>query len=273
MINRSSMFSLQNLSHLLLRLLVTLVVSHLIVVHDARETWMELFTNKYYYLSLLYSMIIAFLLIECVYRVTNYLNNSLGFNLSKGRLKSQFYFGFVGTGMLAFVLAALLFWLNGQNIFKSNYFEKLYASILLFIFTVNVFYILYRYYGFMPKTRYQVLKLDQCELGRETSNLPALIYLENRLCVAIDFKGVKSYLSHSIEESMRLLNPENYFQINRKVIVRRNAVLTVNPFGTRQLKIVLSIDSRNVPQKVDLIVSKRKIVIFKQWLTGRAYLS
>lgn len=264
------MFTLQNFFHLLVRLLVALLVSHFIVVHDAEETWLELFTKNYYYWSLLYSMGIAFLLIESVYRVTNYLNAVfLGFSLSRERFKAQFYKGFVFTGILAFVLAAILFWANGQNIFESNYFKKLYASILLFIFTVNVIYMLYYYYVFIPKTRYQVLRLDQYTLSNETSNLPAVIYLENRLCIAIDFRGIKSYLSHSIEESMRLVDPENYFQINRRVIVHRAAILSVKPFGLRQLKIELSM-GLNIPQSVELIVSKRKMVVCKQWLTGNS---
>lgn len=261
------MSTLQNFFHLLLRLLVALLVSHFIVVHDAKETWMELFTKDYYYFSVLYSMIIAFLLIECVYRVTNYLNNFLGFSLSRERLKAQFFKGFAFTGVLAFALAAVLFWLNGQNIFESNYFEKLYASILLFIFTVNVFYMLYYFYSFMPKTRYQVLRIDQYTLNNETSNQPALIFLDNRLCIAIDFRGVKSYLNHSIEESMRLLDPENYFQINRRVIVHRAAISSIKPFGVRQLKIKLNLGI-NIPKSAELIVSKRKMVLCKQWLTS-----
>ena len=260
------MFTLQNLVHLLIRLLVALIVSHFIVVHDAKETWIELFSKDYYYWSVLYSMIIAFFLIESIYRVSNYLNVAFGFNLSRARLKAQFYMGFLCIGILAGILAAILFWLNGHNIFESNYFEKLYAPILLFIFTINIIYILY-YYSFMPKTRYQVLRLDKYPLSNETSNFPALIYLENRLCIAIDFRGVKSYLSHSIEESMRSLDSENYFQINRKVIIHRAAILSVKPFGMRQLKIELNI-ALNIPNNVELIVSKRKTVICKQWLTG-----
>jgi len=259
------MFTMPSVIHLIIRLLVALVASHLIVVHDAEETWMELFTKDYYYLSLLYSMIIAFVLIESVYQITQRLNSIfLDFSITRARLKSQFYIGFVCTGIFAFVLAAVLFWLNGQNIFESNYFEKLYASILLFIFATNVIYVLYYHYGFVPKTRYQIVNV-QSAVDLEKRSIPALIYYENRVCIAVDFEGISSILPNIIEESMRMLEPNNYFQINRRVIIHRSVISSVKPFRTRLLKIELRI-AVDLPDTVDLIVSKRKMVIFKQWL-------
>ncbi|MGF1924754.1 MAG: LytTR family transcriptional regulator DNA-binding domain-containing protein [Bacteroidia bacterium] len=264
------MFALQTLIHFTIRLFFALLASHFIVVHDASETWTELFTKEYYYWSLLYSMVIAFVLIEYIYRITLHLNSTfLGFNLNKERLVAQSLKGFFGASILSFLLAAILFWLNGQNIFESNYFEKLYASILLFIFTVNVVYMLYYHYQAVPKTRYQVLRLDQSILDSEIRNLPALIFYEKRLCIAVDFNGSNSILAHTMGESIDILNKDTYFQINRKVVVNRVAISAVKPFGVRQLKIELRIDV-NLPDSVELVVSKRKLVAFKQWLKGNS---
>lgn len=261
------MYSLNSFYHLLIRLVIALLASHFVVVHSATETWLELFTKQYYYASLLYSMVIAFLLIENVYFVTKRINNFLpGQRNRTKRIKAQILFGFVLTAFHAFLMAMILFWLNNENIFNSGYFEKLYVFIVLFIFAINVVYLFYFEQYKAKKTNFQPVDLSTAQLinlrtKALKANLPAIIFHENKACFAVDFNGVKTSWPHTIEGSMKLLHPENYFQISRKSIVHRAAILSYNPYKTKCLKIELNIDC-----PIELITSRRKAMFFKEWL-------
>ena len=261
------MYSLKSFYHLLIRLIVALLASHFIVVHSANETWLELFTKKYYYASLLYSMIIAFLLIENVYFVSKRINVFLqGNSNARKRIKAQILFGFGLTAFHAFLMATILFWLNNEDIFNSGYFEKLYVFILVFIFAINAVYLFYFEQYKTKKTGYQTIKLNHVQLTNLRlkalkANLPALIFHENKACFAVDFNGHKTSWPNTIEESIKLLHPENYFQISRKSIVHRAAVLSYSSYTTKCLKIELSIQC-----PIPLITSRRKTIFFKEWI-------
>ncbi|RZK38470.1 MAG: hypothetical protein EOO90_22120 [Pedobacter sp.] len=260
------MFTQYAFYHFVLRLLVALLASHFIVLHSASETWLQLLSKTYYYVSVFYSMIIAFVLIEFVHQISRYLNKSLnGFQFNALRLRHQFLKGFILTGILAFLLAALLFLLNGENIFNTGYLSKLYVYILLFIFCINVLYLLYFYHVDGPKTRYQVINPDQLEMAYARSqlankNVPALIYHDNKTSFSINFDGVKTIWPHTIDESSRLLDEEDYFQINRKAIVHRAAILTFSP-GNLELTLIFS-------SPVELTIARRRASPFKHWLAN-----
>ena len=261
------MYTSKSLYHLLIRLFVALLASHFIVVHSAEETWLELFTKGYYYLSLLYSMIITILLIESVYLSAKFIDFKFPTPRYRAkRIKAQFIFGFCLTAFHAFLLAMILFYLNDENIFNSGYFEKLFVYILLFIFTLNVVYLLYFEYQKAPTLRYQRISLDYTNLANLKAkalkaNLPAVIYHENKACFAIDFNGIKTGWPNTIEESMNLLRSENYFQISRKGIIHRASILSFSPYKIKCLKIAL-----NVACPIELITSRRKAAFFKEWI-------
>lgn len=260
------MYTKKSIFHLAIRLLIALLASHIIVVQNTEETWLELFTKSYYYKSVFYSMVIAFLLIECVYVQTKRVNKQFeGHDLSFSLIKAQFLNSFLVAAFLAFLMATLLFWLNGQNIFESSYFENLFPYILVFILCFNAIYLMYFRSLNLPRTRYIMVDPDSPRLQNLRSKsiqdkLPAFIFYHVRGCFAIDFNGEKSTWAHTLEESMEFLNSDDYFQINKKEIVNRAAILSTKSLYPR-CKIKLSI-----PYPTDLYASKRKNQLFKSWL-------
>ncbi|SFH19374.1 hypothetical protein [Pedobacter insulae] len=263
------MLTRKRIYHLLIRVFVALLASHFVVVHGTKKSWLELFNKGYYYASLFYSMLIAYLLIEYIYMVSRIINKVFDEHGSAAkRLKYQFIFGFFFASVNAFLLAMILFWIKDENIFTSGYFKNLFVYILLFIFTINVVYLLYYEYVKVPKIRYQMIEIDPAMMGSLRSsaleaNLPAIIYHENKICFAVDFNGVKTIWPHTIAESMGFLNPADYFQINRKDIVHRAAIVSFSSYQLRFLKI-----AHCIPSAKELITSRRKSVIFKEWLSG-----
>ncbi len=260
------MYTKKNIFHLAIRVVVALLASHLIVVQNTEETWLELFSRDYYYTSVLYSALIAFLLIEYVHIQTKRVNKRFeGAHLSINQIKSQLLNGFLSTALLAFLMATLLFWLNGQNIFKSSYFENLFPYILVFILCLNAIYLIYFRNLSLPKMRYLIVNPDQSRLQNLRtksiqSKLPAVIYYQDRGCFAIDFKGVKSVWPYTLEESIKLLNHADYFQINRKEIINRAAIFsTKSNYPTCKIEL-------SIPYESKLFTSRRKTKLFKEWL-------
>lgn len=134
------MFSRSPILHFLSRLLISLLAAHFIVVQSATETMATLFTKGYYYYSVCCSFVIALALVEFIYFVTKKINRRHKAEiLTNERMVEQFISGFLTTSLLAFVLAMFLYWINGENIFNSTYFAKLYALILMFILVLTLF--------------------------------------------------------------------------------------------------------------------------------------
>ena len=252
--------------YLLLRIMVALIAAHFIVVHGAKETWAELFVASYYYNSLFGSFIIAFLLTEYVYVATEKLNlRNEGAYLTTKRIKEQFVVGFVGAAFLAFLLAAILFWIHNQNIFKSDYFSRLYIIILLFIFTINIVYVLYDIHKTWRNYKFKLIDQKQLTLPEFIvqacqNNSPAIIYYDNRVYFTLDFNGAKTTWPSSIEDSIEFLAPDIYFQINRYTIVHRSVIAEAKPHEMRFIKITPIIVCA-----IELVTSKRKTIPFKEW--------
>ncbi|MBX2840253.1 MAG: LytTR family DNA-binding domain-containing protein [Flammeovirgaceae bacterium] len=74
--------------------------------------------------------------------------------------------------------------------------------------------------------------------------------------------GRKYIIDHTLEElENQLLNPSDFFRINRKFIVRIDAISDVKSYFNSRLKLIL-----NTPCEYDLIVSRDRVSDFKDWL-------
>lgn len=72
----------------------------------------------------------------------------------------------------------------------------------------------------------------------------------------------KYIIDHTLEElENKLLNPEEFFRINRKFILSIDAIKEVNPYFNSRLKVHL-----NKGSEQDLIVSRERVNEFKLWL-------
>ncbi len=253
----SAMFNL----HFILRISVSLLAAHFIVIQGATETVAQLFYESYYYYSIAGSFVIALFLVECIWFVTKRLNSKRKTTaITKQRMIEQFVLGFLSTSLLAFLLAAALYVVNKDDIFNSSYFPKLYAIILLFVFAVNAVYLLY-YHQKDIKTRYYNANSGSDSFENIVSHLPAIIFYENRVCFAIDFKGAKTFWASNIEQSRRNLNQHHYFQINRKCIIHRAAIESVSSIRSKHLEIKPRMEC-----PIPLITSRRLNVPFKNWV-------
>ncbi|QES90677.1 LytR/AlgR family response regulator transcription factor [Rhizosphaericola mali] len=89
----------------------------------------------------------------------------------------------------------------------------------------------------------------------------ALFSLELETVYIYTIKGEKYPIYKSLEYVESVVSEEEYFKINRQMIVNRNAIVSIESYFNRKLFLHLNIDIKEKP-----IVSRLKVSYFKQWL-------
>ncbi len=92
----------------------------------------------------------------------------------------------------------------------------------------------------------------------------SLFFADGRHVFVLTTQGREYLIDYKMEELPELLDPEQYFRLNRTFIVNINAIKDVIAYSNTRLKVLLH-------QSVDkeLIVSREKVVYFKQWFGMR----
>lgn len=68
-------------------------------------------------------------------------------------------------------------------------------------------------------------------------------------------------IDYTVDKLIELLNPKEYFRINRKIIVKHNAIEKINTYFNSRLKLELK------PQtQFDVVVARERVKGFKEWL-------
>ncbi|MDP8269644.1 MAG: LytTR family DNA-binding domain-containing protein [Candidatus Tenebribacter davisii] len=88
----------------------------------------------------------------------------------------------------------------------------------------------------------------------------SLIYIENQLTKLQTHKGNNYILDQSLDEIEKVLNPDDFFRINRQMIVSVASIIKIEQYFSGRL--ILTLQSEHN----DVIVSKRKASAFKLWL-------
>ena len=103
------------------------------------------------------------------------------------------------------------------------------------------------------------------KLGQRIKAIPvekvAYFYSKDKLSYLVTFEGKKLPVDQTLEELDTLLNPKNYFRVNRKFLVHFDAVSDIHPYFKGRVKLELD------PQiDEDIVVSSEKTPVFKKWL-------
>ncbi len=87
-------------------------------------------------------------------------------------------------------------------------------------------------------------------------------FIESQIVFLITDEKRKFIVEHSLDELEKLLNPENFFRINRQMIVSLKSITSINQYFNSRLKLTLT------PEYDDneVLVSRMKVSEFKRWL-------
>jgi DNA-binding LytR/AlgR family response regulator len=82
------------------------------------------------------------------------------------------------------------------------------------------------------------------------------VFLTNR-------SGSSFPIDYTLDKLQEILDPENFFRINRKIIVSFYAIQTMIPYSRSRIKLKLNPPE---PKDVEALVSVERSASFKDWM-------
>lgn len=92
----------------------------------------------------------------------------------------------------------------------------------------------------------------------------SLFFAEGRTVYLVTNEGRKYIIEYKLEELEKMLNPKNYFRVNRTFVINIQAIKDVVVYTNSRFKIL-----SNVELDKEIIVSREKASEFRNWLEGR----
>lgn len=96
----------------------------------------------------------------------------------------------------------------------------------------------------------------------ETKDI-AYFFTEHKANFAVLKDGKRYPVDHNLDELETVLNPKNYFRINRQFVIGYQSIAEMITYSKARVLIKL-----NPPSKLETIVSTERSAPFKQWLAG-----
>ena len=96
----------------------------------------------------------------------------------------------------------------------------------------------------------------------ETADV-AYFYTENKANFAVLKDGKRYPVDHNLDELEQLINPRQFFRINRQFIISYGSIAEMISYSKSRVFIKL-----NPPSKIETIVSTERSASFKAWLAG-----
>ncbi len=89
----------------------------------------------------------------------------------------------------------------------------------------------------------------------------AYFFIENQLVFLITRDEKRYLIEQSLDDLEASLDPENFFRINRQMIISLASVKTIHPYFNSRLKLVVEPELTE-----EALVSRMKVSAFKNWL-------
>jgi len=264
------------------RLIAALVAAHLIVAFGDKETLFQLLLDKYYYMALGSSFIIALVLVTTVNFITRRLDKHYDWKqYPVERTGLQVLAGLVLPSVLALLLAALYFKLNGVDIFKTQYFQIDFPVIVGMILLFNLYYLAYYFFLQMRFAEQQAQAIEQkADTGaaqtsekkfimatRGTKNIPVPISRIHYIYHVEPYNVIRTaekedfVISESLDAIQQKLSPRQFFRVNRQMLVNINACNHFENIENQKLRLYV------LPElKEPVIISQKKAREFKDWI-------
>lgn len=113
--------------------------------------------------------------------------------------------------------------------------------------------------GQQYKTRFLV-KTGQVMQPVNIDNI-AYFITKNQLTYLVTKRGNKQMIDFTLDELETSLNPTKFFRVNRQIIISIDSIEKIHPYFSNRLLLEIKPEFTE-----DVIVSKRKVHDFKQWL-------
>lgn len=115
----------------------------------------------------------------------------------------------------------------------------------------------------MKENRYKarfLAKVGQKLFFVETSDI-AYFQAENKLVYLIDAEGNRYVIDYTLEKLETLLDPEQFFRLNRKFLIRYTAIQQIRPYSNSRLRLQV----KGAPANEEIVISRERVADFKLW--------
>ncbi len=89
----------------------------------------------------------------------------------------------------------------------------------------------------------------------------AYFFADNKIVYLVDKEGNRFIINFTLEKLEPLLDPVDFFRINRKIIVHSKAIEQVKPYFNNRLKLSL----KGIKADEEIIISRERVADFKEW--------
>lgn len=93
------------------------------------------------------------------------------------------------------------------------------------------------------------------------ANEVAYFFADNKIIYLVDLEGNQFIINYTLEKLEPLLDPHDFFRINRKMIVHCKAIDQIKPYFNNRLKLFL----KGVKPVEDIVISRERVSDFKAW--------
>lgn len=250
--------------------------AHFLISIRERSSLATRLHNKYYWIALAYTLLLSYVMVFAIACLSGYLDKRKLYANDLLRVVWQLVLGLLLPLVLVVLATAAYFGFFGENIVERGYFVHELPIVVLYLTIINGFY-LFVYINNKAKKLQKSYLQDQGLLARNGNilvhyrgeQLPvsvAEIAMVNQVELVnwlITSTGESYIWNRSLKEISKLLGHYEFFQINRKQIVRKAIVKKMASGSFGKLALTLGINYTK-----PVIVSKDRAKSFKKWLAG-----
>ncbi len=255
-------------------ILLSLIVSHIMVVKGEPYSQWEMLKMGNYYIALGGSFLIAMTLLLFIRKINIILDERHPWE--KGvwfRLKLQVIFGVALIWGLAYALAYGYFSIKGIDMWDTDYWHHDSLTIFEFIIIVNSGYFFRFAHVFLSPSKsrrskqqkvHEVQTLDT-PLWRKRNLSPHKIVLYlfvDKHVFSVSREGEKIMLDQSLIKIFGNLDQEQFFRVNKQTIVHYSLILSVDKLSPPSRILMLTLDSAVCETTT---VSQERLPTFKRW--------
>lgn len=84
---------------------------------------------------------------------------------------------------------------------------------------------------------------------------------DDKIVYLVDKQGNKFLVDHTLDRLENLLNPRDFFRLNRRYLVRFSSISQIRPHINSRLKLLI----RNGSKHEEVILSRERVQPFRQW--------
>lgn len=251
--------------------LMALLSAHYILYVPQQHALNELLHQKAYYTALIFSTLVAWLLIQLSCSIHRLLHRFIPFELHfYSRLFAQLL---IGVGLVAginILLVRVYFWYFHRNFGNSGYLQVEAQIVFWMLICLNVFLVGYDFYQDKQKEKIQrnqdqeFLDFIYGNNGMKKSKIALeeiiCFYNESHIGYVYLLNGEVWNTNYILKTLGKQLHPHFGYQINRSMLVNWQAIKAYQPIANMQGKVILR---HNLEVALNVKISRERFRNFK----------